>query len=299
VLAVLPAILGSPGLARPPASDLFKAIVRRADTIFLLWQPDETSADELLSAIAGLGPRVVVIPHDAVPLLENPHLREAPGFPLLDEGQDREISAITPFPKRVFDLLTVFLGAAVLLPISLAAAVVVLLSSPGPVLFRQARALCSGGREFLIYKFRTMYRDADGQKARLLVRNEADGALFKVKNDPRVVPGARFLRRFSLDEVPQFLNVLKREMSVVGPRPLPVEDLAAPVGYAGIEKWQRLRDTVPPGITGLWQVSGRSELSYIQMLVLDLYYSRNRTLGLDVEIAFATVPALLSARGSS
>jgi lipopolysaccharide/colanic/teichoic acid biosynthesis glycosyltransferase len=185
------------------------------------------------------------------------------------------------------------------MPISFLASVVVQMSSPGPVMFRQKRALCYGGTEFRIHKLRTMRPDAEVHRSRLLSRNETDGALFKMENDPRVVPGANLIRRLSLDEVPQFIDVLKGDMSVVGPRPLPVIDLQRLSADHGETGWERLRDAVVPGITGLWQVSGRSELSFVQMLLLDIQYVRHRSLALDFEIVFATIPAVLSGRGST
>jgi lipopolysaccharide/colanic/teichoic acid biosynthesis glycosyltransferase len=299
VLAALPPMPVDSAAARGPETELYEAILRDADTLFLLRRADEEDIAGTPPVFARSAPRAMVVPPEVIPLLELPHLREIPGLPLYAEGAQHRMGTVAAALKRGFDLLAVIALAFVLLPAALATAALVLLASPGPVLFRQARALCRGGREFLIYKFRTMIPDADGQKERLRHRNESDGALFKVKDDPRVVPGSKFLRRFSLDELPQFLNVLRREMSLVGPRPLPVGDLETCAEQDGLTSWEPLRCEAAPGITGLWQVSGRSELSYAQMLLLDLYYARHQSLGLDTEIAFSTLPAVLSARGSS
>ena len=141
-------------------------------------------------------------------------------------------------------------------------------------------------------KFRTMRADAEAQQAELERRNEAEGALFKIKDDPRITRVGAFLRRFSLDEIPQVLNVLGGEMSLVGPRPLPVRD------YELLEPWHRKRYLVLPGMTGLWQVAGRSALGFDDLVRLDFYYLEHWSIWLDVSILLKTIPAVLGARGA-
>ena len=193
--------------------------------------------------------------------------------------------------KRGFDLivsLVLLLGG---LPLWGLIALAVKLTSSGPVLYRDRR-VGVGEREFEMLKFRTMYRDAAERQAELEAGNEADGALFKLRDDPRVTPVGAFLRRFSLDEFPQILNVLRGEMSLVGPRPLPLRD------YRLLERWHRRRYLVLPGMTGLWQIAGRSNLGFDDLVRLDFYYVENWSVWLDITIILKTIPAVLSRRGA-
>ena len=193
--------------------------------------------------------------------------------------------------KRAFDLSVSALVVVLGLPFWLAIAAAIKLTSRGPVLFRDRRV---GVREseFGMLKFRTMYADAADRQGALEAENEAQGPLFKIKNDPRVTPIGRILRKYSLDEVPQVLNVLRGEMSLVGPRPLPIRD------YVQLEPWHRKRYLVLPGMTGLWQVSGRIELSFDDLVRMDFYYLENWSIWLDMEILAKTIPAVLARRGA-
>jgi lipopolysaccharide/colanic/teichoic acid biosynthesis glycosyltransferase len=193
--------------------------------------------------------------------------------------------------KRTFDLVVSLLVVVVGLPIWIAIAVGIKLTSPGPVLFRDRRVGLNQ-REFGMIKFRTMYADAPERQRRLEAVNEAEGALFKVRDDPRVTPLGRALRRFSIDEVPQVLNVLRGEMSLVGPRPLPLRD------FRLLEPWHRKRYLVLPGMTGLWQIAGRSDLSFDDLVRLDFYYLENWSIWLDISILLRTIPAVIAARGA-
>jgi lipopolysaccharide/colanic/teichoic acid biosynthesis glycosyltransferase len=193
--------------------------------------------------------------------------------------------------KRLLDLgATVALLALFALPM-LAIGLAVRLTSPGPILFRQLR-VGRGGRFFTSYKFRSMYIDAEERMVEVAHLNEAEGPIFKIRQDPRTTPFGRFLRRSSLDELPQLFNVLRGDMSLVGPRPGLMSEV---LNY---EPWQLERLTVKPGLTGLWQVSGRSELSFDDMVRLDLEYIRRRSFPLDVWLLLRTIPAVLSARGA-
>ena len=188
--------------------------------------------------------------------------------------------------------MTVSAGGLVLLsPLFLAVAVAIKLGSPGPVLFRQKRA-GADGRVFVCYMFRSMYEGAERHQAQLESLNEAAGPVFKIKDDPRVTQVGRFLRRWSIDELPQLVNVLKGEMSLVGPRPLPVRD------FHRMEEAHKRRLEAVPGMTGYWQISGRSNLSFEDMVRLDLHYIENWSLSFDVEIILRTIGAVLRREGA-
>jgi exopolysaccharide biosynthesis polyprenyl glycosylphosphotransferase len=193
--------------------------------------------------------------------------------------------------KRLFDLLVSGTVLLLVSPVLAAVALAIKWESPGPVLFRQRRVGLNG-REFDLFKFRSMHQDAEAQLAQLQVLNEASGPVFKMRNDPRVTRIGRLIRRTSLDEFPQFWNVLRGEMSIVGPRPpLPAE-------VQRYQRWQRRRLSVRPGITCTWQVSGRSEISFDRWMELDLEYIDNWSLVGDLRICFRTIPAVLTARGA-
>ena len=193
--------------------------------------------------------------------------------------------------KRGFDLVVSALVVIVGFPLWAMIALAIKFDSKGPVFYRDSR-IGLNENEFGMIKFRTMRADAEAEQAELERQNEAEGALFKIKDDPRITRVGRFLRRFSLDEVPQVLNVLRGEMSLVGPRPLPVRD------YELLEPWHRKRYLVLPGMTGLWQVAGRSSLGFDDLVRLDFYYLEHWSIWLDVSILLKTIPAVLGARGA-
>jgi exopolysaccharide biosynthesis polyprenyl glycosylphosphotransferase len=193
--------------------------------------------------------------------------------------------------KRVLDIVLVGFGLIAISPILALIALAIRLDSAGSIFYRQMR-VGKDGRHFSMLKFRSMGIDADTRLAELAAQNEASGPLFKIKADPRVTRVGRVLRRYSLDELPQLFNVLSGDMSLVGPRPpLPAE-------VAEYEDWQLGRLRAVPGLTGLWQVSGRSEVPFHDMVRLDLHYIRNWSLALDFEILLRTVPAVISSRGA-
>ncbi len=199
--------------------------------------------------------------------------------------------AVALAAKRVFDVVLSATALVVLSPLFLAIAIAILIDSPGPILFRQRR-MGMNGREFWFYKFRSMYEDAEERLEQLRSLNEAQGPIFKIRQDPRITRVGAFLRKTSLDEFPQFWNVLRGEMSIVGPRPpLPAE-------VQRYELWQRRRLSMKPGITCIWQVSGRSELGFDRWMELDLHYIDNWSLWRDLEILVKTVPAVLTGRGA-
>ena len=220
--------------------------------------------------------RVEFVPGQTLPLFE----LKPPVF----EGIDFAV-------KRSFDIL---IALAILLftsPVLIASGLLIRFTSRGPIFYRSIRPGL-GGMPFSCFKFRTMYEDADTRQAELEEHNEAGGAIFKMRNDPRVTPVGRFLRRWSIDELPQLLNVIRGEMSLVGPRPLPERD------YERLEDWHRKRYLVLPGMTGLWQVSGRSELDFDELVRLDFLYLERWSVWLDMAIILRTIPAVIRAKGA-
>lgn len=193
--------------------------------------------------------------------------------------------------KRAMDVFISALLLFGLMPFMLVVAALIKLDSPGPVVLRQKR-VGRGLKLFDCFKFRTMVENAQALQAELVSLNEMDGPVFKIRNDPRITRIGKYLRKYSIDELPQLVNVLRGEMSLVGPRPpLPHEvEMYEP-------RYLRRLD-VKPGLTCLWQVSGRNELSFEKWMELDLYYVENRSLLLDIEILFRTIPAVVSARGA-
>ena len=196
------------------------------------------------------------------------------------------------FFKRVMDIILAVLAVVLGSPVFLITALLVKLTSPGPIIFSQVR-VGRFGRHFKFYKFRSMYIDAEARKAELLKHNESgDGVIFKMKHDPRITPIGRFIRKFSIDELPQLFNVILGDMSLVGPRPpLPQE-----VRTYTLEERKRLNIT--PGITCLWQVSGRSELPFSRQIALDKEYIASRSVWKDFLILLKTIPAILTGRGA-
>jgi lipopolysaccharide/colanic/teichoic acid biosynthesis glycosyltransferase len=182
-------------------------------------------------------------------------------------------------------------GLLLLSPLFFAVAVAIKLESAGPILFRQKRT-GADGRVFICYMFRSMYEGAERRQSELEPLNEADGPVFKIRDDPRVTRVGRLLRRWSVDELPQLVNVFKGEMSLVGPRPLPVRD------FHRMEEVHKRRLEAVPGMTGYWQISGRSNLSFEEMVRLDLYYIENWSISFDVKIILRTLGAVVRREGA-
>ncbi|BDG01705.1 sugar transferase [Anaeromyxobacter oryzae] len=228
---------------------------------------------------------------DLFPGLEAPlSIEELDGIPVLSYAAAPQ-DVLKLAAKRAFDLAVSALGLVVLSPALLAAALAIRLESPGPILFRQRR-VGRAGRTFTLYKFRSMRAGAEGERAALLALNEADGPVFKLRHDPRVTRVGRVLRRTSIDELPQLWNVLRGEMSLVGPRPPLPEEVRR------YERWQRRRLSVKPGITCTWQVSGRSDVGFRRWMELDLAYIDRWSLWEDLRIVLRTIPAVLLGRGA-
>jgi exopolysaccharide biosynthesis polyprenyl glycosylphosphotransferase len=272
--------------------ELPDVLVRERVQEVIIADPDfpQDRAVELVDVCHQRGVTVQVAPSTMEILLDRAEFMPGQTVPLFTlrppvfEGIDYAL-------KRTFDLVLSTIGLALLSPFLLVIAVAVKLSSRGPVLYRSVRPGIAG-KPFDCFKFRTMREHADQLQDDLESFNEKSGALFKIREDPRLTRIGRFLRRFSLDELPQLANVVRGEMSLVGPRPLPMRD------YERLEEWHKKRYLVLPGVTGLWQVSGRAELDFDDLVRLDFYYLERWSVFLDLTILLKTVPAVLRGRGA-
>jgi exopolysaccharide biosynthesis polyprenyl glycosylphosphotransferase len=251
---------------------------------------DEERLLELVETAHRSGVRVRIAPKTTELLLQRGQYVPGQGAPLF-ELRPPVLAGTDWVVKKAFDFLVSLLVVLVGLPVWLLLSLAIKLDSRGPVFYRDRR-VGVGEREFGMLKFRTMVQGAAEQQSILEERNEAGGALFKIRDDPRVTRVGRLLRRLSLDELPQVLNVLRGEMSLVGPRPLPLRD------YRQLQPWHRKRYHVLPGITGLWQISGRSNLTFDDLVRLDFYYIENWSIWLDISILVKTLPAVLAGRGA-
>jgi exopolysaccharide biosynthesis polyprenyl glycosylphosphotransferase len=251
--------------------------------------PDEELL-ELVHSVRLRGVALRVVPGAFALMRGRTILSEGMGLPLLEvhyPGLDNTQRTL----KRVLDVTVSMVGLVLLSPLFLAVAIAVRLDSPGPVLFRQKR-VGADEKVFVCYMFRSMQRDAEVRQAVLEDLNEVEGPAFKIRDDPRVTRVGRFLRRWSIDESPQLVNVLKGEMSLVGPRPLPVRD------FLRMEESHKGRLGAVPGMTGYWQTSGRSDLSFEEMVRLDLYYIENWSLSFDLKIILKTLGTVLRRKGA-
>jgi exopolysaccharide biosynthesis polyprenyl glycosylphosphotransferase len=281
------------GLRRLGAFDgLDRILTAHAIDEVIIADPDfpQVEAVELVDQCHRRGVRVRVAPSTMEILVHRAEFLPGETVPLFElkppvfEGIDFAL-------KRTFDVVASTILLVLLSPLLLAIVIAVRISSRGPVVYRSVRPGI-GQMPFNCLKFRTMYLDADERQLELESLNEASGALFKIRNDPRMTPIGRVLRRFSLDELPQLVNVLRGEMSLVGPRPLPERD------YERLEDWHRKRYLVLPGITGLWQVSGRSDLDFDDLVRLDFLYLERWSIALDLTILLKTIPAVFTRRGA-
>jgi exopolysaccharide biosynthesis polyprenyl glycosylphosphotransferase len=268
-------------------------ILEEFDVDELIVTDSDLTEQELLEVVEAAHRRVVkirVAPKTTELLVQRGEYVPGQGMPLFElrppvfAGADWAL-------KRSFDIAVSVLVVVLGLPLWLAIAAAIRLTSSGPVLYRDRRVGLHE-RTFGMIKFRTMNADAPERQAELEHRNEADGPLFKIKGDPRVTSVGAVLRRFSLDEIPNVLNVLRGDMSLVGPRPLPIRD------YEQLADWHRKRYLVLPGMTGLWQISGRSSLSFDDLVRLDFYYLDNWSIWLDITVLAKTIPAVLARRGA-
>jgi exopolysaccharide biosynthesis polyprenyl glycosylphosphotransferase len=273
--------------------DAVPRILREGDVHELIVTDGGFSEQELLGLVEEahrFGVKVKIAPSTTELLLQRAEYIPGEGTPLF-ELRPPALAGWEWAVKRSFDVVVSTVVIVAGSPVWAAIACAIKLSSPGPVFYRDQR-IGLGDRPFGMMKFRTMYADASERQAGLEADNEASGPLFKIKDDPRVTRVGRVLRRFSLDELPQVLNVLWGEMSLVGPRPLPIRD------YEQLQDWHRKRYLVLPGMTGLWQVSGRIDLSFDDLVRLDFYYIENWSIWLDISILAKTLPAVLARRGA-
>jgi exopolysaccharide biosynthesis polyprenyl glycosylphosphotransferase len=267
-------------------------MIRRYRVSRVILAFSKRSHDRVLELLRDAGLRDVhisIVPRYFEIMAANVGVADVEGIPVLDLPAAR-LSRLARFTKRSFDLAVTIPGAVILLPFVLLISLSIRLDSPGPVLFRQPRM----GRDqkvFHIFKFRTMVHGAEGMREDLLPANESSGPLFKIRDDPRVTRMGAWLRKLSLDELPQLLNVLRGEMSLVGPRPFVVyED-------EKINGWARRRLDLTPGITGVWQVLGRNEIEFDEMVKLDYLYVNNWSLWWDIKLLLRTIPVVFSRRG--
>jgi exopolysaccharide biosynthesis polyprenyl glycosylphosphotransferase len=275
-----------------PIEELPAVLDRHRIDEVILADPDypQERAIELVDVCHRRGVKVRVAPSTMEILTHRAELVPGQSVPLFEltppvfEGIDFAV-------KRVFDMVAASLLLVVLSPMLVAIAIAIKATSRGPLLHRSRRPGI-GGVPFDCLKFRTMHSDAEQMQEELESLNEATGALFKIRRDPRLIPVGRFLRRFSLDELPQLVNVLRGEMSLVGPRPLPQRD------FDHLDEWHKKRYLVLPGITGLWQVSGRSELDFDDLVRLDFLYLERWSIFLDVVVLLKTVPAVVKGNGA-
>ncbi len=258
----------------------------------LIADPDfpQDRAVELIDTCHRHGIKVRVAPTTMEIMMDRVEFVPGQSLPLF-ELKPPVFEGIDFFVKRSFDIVSSALLIVLLSPMLAATALAIRLTSRGPAIYRSARP-GMGGAAFVCFKFRTMYEDAEFQQRELEEMNEKHGALFKIRDDPRITPVGRFLRRWSIDELPQLFNVLRGEMSLVGPRPLPERD------YERLDDWHRKRYLVLPGMTGLWQVSGRSELDFDELVRLDFLYLERWSVFLDLSIMLKTIPAVLRRRGA-
>ncbi|MGH2785940.1 MAG: sugar transferase [Actinomycetota bacterium] len=293
-IAILPLGNGH-GFARflpefPTAAQLARAIEESsAEHVVLAPDGSDIAILECVKSATNLDVSFSILPPLAEFFMHPAHVAQVGGVPLIPLG--RIARGWTPLPgKRIFD----FLGAAMLLllisPLMAVTALAIKISDRGPVIYRQRR-VGRGGRSFSMLKFRSMVQGAERLVIDLRDQNVNNGLLFKVRDDPRVTPVGKIIRRLSIDELPQLWNVVRGEMSLVGPRPLPVE----PDDFNEVDN---KRHSVPPGITGYWQIAGGHDLTYEEMVKLDLSYVQNWSLWLDVRLLFRTIPALVNRRGT-
>lgn len=259
------------------------------DKIFITCHHDNEVFLQLLEQAKELGVAVRVVPQ-GFELMTGEYCKYNIGIiPILEycEGDNSH----KQIGKSFFDFITVLFVTILVLPLFVILAIMIKMDSPGPVFYLSQR-YGRGGRRFNMYKFRSMRQDADKALEQCRHQNEADGPIFKIKNDPRITKIGKFLRKHSLDELPQLFNVLKGDMSLVGPRPLPIDQIEK----EDLRQLKRLE--VKPGITGLWQIRGRSDISFARLVKWDTWYINNWSFCLDINILLQTIPVVIKGKGA-
>ncbi len=270
----------------------FKSAVleRQVDVLFMAAEPEDLQDSQRVFELAEqMGVPVCVLPHIYRTRISACHLEHFNGQPALVYSSAKP-KGLTTIVKATVDRTAATLGLLAISPFLALTALAVKMTSKGPAFFKQTR-LGMNGAPFQVYKFRTMSVDAEQKKSELQLQNEMSGPMFKIKKDPRITPLGRVLRKYSIDELPQLINVLKGEMSLVGPRP------ALPKEVAEFAPWQRRKLAVKPGLTCIWQVSGRNNIDFDSWMKLDLEYIDNWSLWLDAKIIARTAPTVLKGTG--
>jgi exopolysaccharide biosynthesis polyprenyl glycosylphosphotransferase len=240
--------------------------------------------------------RVMLLSEETDSILRFSHVRDIAGIPIFPPVK-RRTQLIKAIVKRGLDIVGSIVGLVLFSPLMLIVSVSILIEDGWPVLYKQKRALIRGGLQFDFFKFRSMKKGADLVQQELYKQNQQSGGLFRIPNDPRLTRVGRLIRKFSVDELPQLINVLKGDMSLVGPRPLTIADLENIAPENRLGGFYELRAKAKPGVTGLWQISGRRDVGFKQMVLLDLYYIENQTVAFDLEILAHTIPVVLFGRG--
>lgn len=262
------------------------------DEVFIRIPPAQLLPQEFISQCLDMGLVVHLNLEKRLEIKTHQEVQKLGDFTVLTTCMN-SVTSRQLFVKRLIDIVVSLVGLIFTVVITLVITPIILVQSPGPVFFKQQR-VGRGGRTFYIYKFRTMNRNAEECKAELMAENEMDGPIFKIENDPRVFPFGRVLRKWSIDEFPQFINVLRGDMSMVGTRPPTVDE------YMQYQAHHKKRLAAKPGLTGLWQISGRSKIMDFEEIVrLDSDYINNWQLGLDIKILFYTILVVLGKKGAS
>jgi exopolysaccharide biosynthesis polyprenyl glycosylphosphotransferase len=272
--------------------DQLETIIQRnhVDDIYITIPSERDTINQLLSKIRKYDVDIKIIPEMYNFVTSSIQFHRTDAYPYMEVVRT-PLKGMNLFLKRVVDIVLSFLGIIISLPVFAVTALLIKLDSRGPIIFKQKR-IGKNGVPFNIYKFRSMVVDAEKLQSRLMDQNEADGPVFKIKNDPRVTRVGRWIRKYSIDELPQLFNVLKGDMSLIGPRPPLPHEVEKYTDY----HWRRL--DVKPGISGLWQVSGRSDLSFEEWVNLDIYYIENWSIALDIKILLRTIPTVLFSKGA-
>lgn len=269
----------------------FKSVARKefVNKIFITIHPDSNVFMQLLEQARDLGIAIRVVPQ-GFELMPSEFCKYNIGFiPVLEYCDAENIRK--QVGKRLFDFMIASLLVVILLPVFLLITVLIKIDSPGPVFYLSKR-FGRGGRRFYMFKFRSMVQDAEKQLEKIKDRNEVDGPIFKIKKDPRVTRMGCFLRRYSLDELPQLFNVILGHMSLVGPRPFPINQIQR----EDISQLRRLE--VRPGMTGLWQIRGRSDINFARLVKWDVWYISNWSFWLDINILLQTIPVVVKGKGA-
>lgn len=279
--------------------ELDKVIAKNnIDGVFIPLHKIETSGfHEVIELCKNSKLSLKILSKESENLLRFAYIRDMAGITLVSVPR-LKTEYIKRKIKRIFDIIISLFLLLLLTPIFILISIAIVINDGFPIIFKQKRSLVKGGIEFDFYKFRSMYKDAEIKQKELYNKNETTGGLFMMKNDRRVTSIGKLLRKFSLDELPQFFNVLKGDMSIVGPRPLSLADLNNISEENTLGGYYQMRGHIKPGVTGLWQISGRREVPFKEMILLDLYYIENHSILFDLEIILETIPVVLFGRGA-